>query len=215
MSELVRVSSGPEGVAVFELNAPPANTYSYDMMRQLDAAVLDARMDAGVHVIVIRGAGDKFFCAGADIGMLQGADPGFKYNFCLHARLQVVIGRGVHVALERRRRHRRGLGQRPQAVVPLLRRAHPGRQPRRQRRLRPDRLAGQAPLQRPVGADPPGERPGRPPVRVQAQLAPRKEEPRVRRRPDQVGGARQRRPRPRRDPVDQGDDRLIGLPNGP
>ncbi len=85
MSELVRVSEAAEGVAVFELNNPPANTYSYDMMRALDAAILDARMDPSVHVIVIRGVGDKFFCAGADIGMLQGADPDFKYHFCLHA----------------------------------------------------------------------------------------------------------------------------------
>jgi enoyl-CoA hydratase/carnithine racemase len=73
------------GVALIELNDPPANTYSYEMMREIDAAVLDARMDAGVHVIVITGAGDKFFCAGANIGMLKDADPGFKYYFCLHA----------------------------------------------------------------------------------------------------------------------------------
>jgi enoyl-CoA hydratase len=73
------------GVCVIELNDPPANTYSYDMMREIDAAVLDARMDPGVHVIVIRGAGDKFFCAGANIGMLKDADPEFKYYFCLHA----------------------------------------------------------------------------------------------------------------------------------
>ena len=85
MSELVKVSEAAAGVAVFELNNPPANTYSYDMMRALDAAILDARMDPSVHVIVIRGVGDKFFCAGADIGMLQGADPDFKYHFCLHA----------------------------------------------------------------------------------------------------------------------------------
>ena len=38
---------------VLELNEPPANTYSYEMMRELDAAVLDARMDADVHVIVL------------------------------------------------------------------------------------------------------------------------------------------------------------------
>ena len=74
-----------DGVCVIELNDPPANTYSYDMMREIDAAVLDARMDAGVHVIVIRGAGEKFFCAGANIGMLKDADPDFKYYFCLHA----------------------------------------------------------------------------------------------------------------------------------
>jgi len=74
-----------DGVATIELNDPPANTYSYEMMREIDAAVLDARMDAAVHVIVLRGAGEKFFCAGANIGMLKEADPEFKYYFCLHA----------------------------------------------------------------------------------------------------------------------------------
>lgn len=74
-----------EGIVQLSLNAPPVNGYSYDMMRQIDAAVLDARMDPSVHVIVITGQGEKFFCAGADIGMLQKADPTFKYYFCLHA----------------------------------------------------------------------------------------------------------------------------------
>jgi enoyl-CoA hydratase len=73
------------GVAVIELTNPPANTYSYDMMRQLDEAILRARFDDNVHVLVIRGAGDKFFCAGADINMLNSVTPGFKYYFCLHA----------------------------------------------------------------------------------------------------------------------------------
>jgi enoyl-CoA hydratase len=74
-----------EGVAIFELDEPPANTYSYEMMQQLDAAILKARMDENVHVLVLRGAGDKFFCAGASISMLTKADPTFKYYFCLHA----------------------------------------------------------------------------------------------------------------------------------
>jgi enoyl-CoA hydratase len=74
-----------DGVATIELNDPPANTYSYDMMREIDAAVLDARMDRTVSVIVLRGAGEKFFCAGANISMLKEADPEFKYYFCLHA----------------------------------------------------------------------------------------------------------------------------------
>ena len=73
------------GLVVMELNNPPANTYSYAMMQELDRAILDARMDPDVHVVVLRGKGDKFFCAGADIGMLQQADPHFKYHFCLHA----------------------------------------------------------------------------------------------------------------------------------
>ena len=74
-----------DGVAVLTLNDPPANTYSYEMMQELDRAVLAARMDEGVHVIVIRGEGEKFFCAGANISMLAGVTPEFKYYFCLHA----------------------------------------------------------------------------------------------------------------------------------
>jgi len=74
-----------DGIAVIELNDPPANTYSYEMMLEIDGAILAARMDPSVHVIVLRGAGEKFFCAGANIGMLRDADPDFKYYFCLHA----------------------------------------------------------------------------------------------------------------------------------
>ncbi len=73
------------GVAVIELNDPPANTYTYEMNRQLDTAILEARLDDAVHVIVLRGAGDKFFSAGANIKMLSEVTPGFKYYFCLHA----------------------------------------------------------------------------------------------------------------------------------
>jgi enoyl-CoA hydratase/carnithine racemase len=73
------------GVAVIELCDPPANTYTYEMNRQLDEAILKARMDNDVHVIVLTGAGDKFFSAGANIKMLASVDPTFKYYFCLHA----------------------------------------------------------------------------------------------------------------------------------
>src|SRR5215211_8485049 len=74
-----------KGVAIFELNDPPANTYTYEMNRELDECILRARMDDEVHVIVLRGAGDKFFSAGANIKMLSEVTPGFKYYFCLHA----------------------------------------------------------------------------------------------------------------------------------
>lgn len=73
------------GVAVLQLDDPPANTYSYEMMQQLDAAILRARMDESVHVMILRGAGERFFCAGANIAMLRTASPQFKYYFCLHA----------------------------------------------------------------------------------------------------------------------------------
>ncbi|MEQ8455732.1 MAG: enoyl-CoA hydratase/isomerase family protein [Sandaracinaceae bacterium] len=74
-----------EGVGHIELSNPPANAYSVEMMRDLDQAILEARFDDDCHVVLLTGAGEKFFCAGADIGMLQAVTPRFKYQFCLHA----------------------------------------------------------------------------------------------------------------------------------
>jgi len=73
------------GVAILTLDDPPANTYTYEMFQDFDSAVLEARMDDDVHVIVVTGMGEKFFCAGASIQMLNTVTPTFKYYFCLHA----------------------------------------------------------------------------------------------------------------------------------
>lgn len=73
------------GIGWIEMNDPPANTYTYEMMQELDDAILRARMDTSVHVLVLRGAGEKFFSAGANIKMLSSVTPEFKYYFCLHA----------------------------------------------------------------------------------------------------------------------------------
>jgi enoyl-CoA hydratase/carnithine racemase len=72
-------------VARLTLHDPPVNGYTHDMMRELDARILDARFDDAVEVMVLTGHGEKFFCAGANIGVLQQATPSFKYYFCLHA----------------------------------------------------------------------------------------------------------------------------------
>jgi len=74
-----------DGIALLALNDPPANTYTYEMMQELDRAILAARMDENVHVIVLTGGGEKFFSAGANIRMLTEMTPTFKYFFCLHA----------------------------------------------------------------------------------------------------------------------------------
>ncbi len=73
------------GVATITLNNAPANCYTHEMMVDLDAAILKARFDDTVHAVVLTGAGEKFFCAGADIKMLASVTPKFKYFFCLHA----------------------------------------------------------------------------------------------------------------------------------
>jgi enoyl-CoA hydratase/carnithine racemase len=73
------------GVATITLNDPPMNAFTHEMMKDLDDAILDARFDNDVHVIILTGHGERFFCAGANIQMLSAVDPSFKYYFCLHA----------------------------------------------------------------------------------------------------------------------------------
>jgi enoyl-CoA hydratase/carnithine racemase len=95
-NKLVNYGTTPHGIAVIELasdaaGAPLApgaqgpNTYTHEMMRDIDEAVLKARFDDNVHVIVLTGNGEKFFSAGASIQMLNKVTPGYKYMFCLHA----------------------------------------------------------------------------------------------------------------------------------
>src|SRR5690349_6805134 len=72
------------GVATITLNDPPMNAFTHEMMKDLDEAILDARFDNDVHVIILTGHGDRFFCAGANIQMLSEVDETFKYYFCLH-----------------------------------------------------------------------------------------------------------------------------------
>lgn len=85
MSERLIDYEVQDGIGIITMVDPPANTYTHEMMRELDGAILEARFDESVYVIMLRGAGEKFFSAGANIAMLQKADPYFKYYFCLHA----------------------------------------------------------------------------------------------------------------------------------
>jgi enoyl-CoA hydratase/carnithine racemase len=82
--ELVRYEA-KDGVAILTLADPPANTYTHEMMVDLDRQIVRARFDESVYVILIVGEGEKFFCAGANISMLNSVTPLFKYYFCLHA----------------------------------------------------------------------------------------------------------------------------------
>ncbi len=57
-----------ESFAVVTLNRPPANAISEQLMRELNAALSSVESDAAVRSVIITGAGDKIFCAGADLG---------------------------------------------------------------------------------------------------------------------------------------------------
>jgi len=72
------------GVALIELNRPPVNSYTHELLRELDEALLQARFDDEVHVLAITGKVEKFFSAGADINMLADKPLSYKNNFALH-----------------------------------------------------------------------------------------------------------------------------------
>jgi enoyl-CoA hydratase/carnithine racemase len=57
-----------EGFAVVTLNRPPANAISEGLMRDLNAALSAVENDDAVRAVIITGAGDRIFCAGADLG---------------------------------------------------------------------------------------------------------------------------------------------------
>ena len=95
-NNLVNYGVTDNGIAIIELSSDSAgepwvegktsvNTYTHAMMRDIDEAVLKARFDDDVSVIIMTGHGEKFFSAGASISMLDSVSPGFKYFFCLHA----------------------------------------------------------------------------------------------------------------------------------
>jgi enoyl-CoA hydratase/carnithine racemase len=64
--ETVRVARD-ESVAVLTLNRPPANAINEQLVRDLDAALEEVRADNAVRAVVLTGAGDRIFCAGADL----------------------------------------------------------------------------------------------------------------------------------------------------
>jgi enoyl-CoA hydratase/carnithine racemase len=57
-----------ESFAVITLNRPPANAISEPLMRELNAALSELQGDDAVRAVIITGAGDRIFCAGADLG---------------------------------------------------------------------------------------------------------------------------------------------------
>jgi enoyl-CoA hydratase/carnithine racemase len=57
-----------ETFAIVTLNRPPANAISEQLMHELDAALSAVQSDDAVRSVIITGAGDRIFCAGADLG---------------------------------------------------------------------------------------------------------------------------------------------------
>ena len=95
-NNLVNYGVTDNGIAIIELisdsdgnplteGKTPVNTYTREMWEDIDQAILNARFDGDVSVIMLTGHGEKFFSAGASINYLNSLSPRYKYFFCLHA----------------------------------------------------------------------------------------------------------------------------------
>jgi enoyl-CoA hydratase len=95
-NNLVNYGVTDNGIAIIELisdtdgkplseGRTSVNTYTREMWEDIDQAILTARFDGDVSVILLTGHGDKFFSAGASINYLNTLSPRYKYFFCLHA----------------------------------------------------------------------------------------------------------------------------------
>ena len=77
-----------DGVATVTLNRPEQrNPLSTGMLRDLLAALAWCRETAGVRVVVLTGAGDRAFCAGADLASFRAGVPELERH---HGRRLIV-----------------------------------------------------------------------------------------------------------------------------
>ncbi len=83
-----------DGVALITLDRPEAlNALSQRLVAELSAAFRQARTDAAVKGVVVTGAGEKAFAAGADIAEFADMDPLTAHRFA-------VRGQGVMTQIE-------------------------------------------------------------------------------------------------------------------
>ncbi len=60
--------------AILTLQHPPANTWNRESLQALQQAVLDLNHDRSVYALILTGAGDRFFSAGADLNLFTSGD---------------------------------------------------------------------------------------------------------------------------------------------
>ena len=75
MSGLVRVETA-EGIRTLTVNRPEKlNALNSEVLAELDAAIGEAEAESSLRCVILTGAGEKAFIAGADIGELAKLDP--------------------------------------------------------------------------------------------------------------------------------------------
>jgi enoyl-CoA hydratase/carnithine racemase len=68
MDESVVLKQIDNGIATLTLNRPQVmNCVNFDLLRAMEGFLADMRFDPRIRVVIVTGAGDKAFCAGADL----------------------------------------------------------------------------------------------------------------------------------------------------
>src|SRR5215211_1071203 len=77
MSTMKYIQVEPQGdIAVIKINRPEAlNAMNTDVIAELSRALDIVGVDDGIKVVIITGAGERSFCAGADIAYMVNIDP--------------------------------------------------------------------------------------------------------------------------------------------
>jgi methylglutaconyl-CoA hydratase len=94
MGNTVLVTKSQDGIAVITLNRPEAaNALSLEMLEAFQKALDEIKYDKSVRCVIITGAGEKAFCAGADLKERAGMDT-------VQVRKTVALIRGNINAIE-------------------------------------------------------------------------------------------------------------------
>jgi len=56
-----------EGITKLTINRPPVNVMNYEMLLEINTALEELAKDAETKVLLIRGSGDRAFCAGVEV----------------------------------------------------------------------------------------------------------------------------------------------------
>jgi len=83
------------GLGYVTLNRPPANSYDFGFIEELDRAVQQAEADPEVRVVVVRSALERFFSAGADVRAFSENPPDRNMELVRYAHR--VLGRIAQV----------------------------------------------------------------------------------------------------------------------
>lgn len=90
-----------DGVGLLQIHRPPANAHNFEVLQELDRAILSVRFDETVKVVVFTSAIPSFFSAGFDIQVLRDESPeyvGLSSQFSKEVMMRMQTTRKIFIA---------------------------------------------------------------------------------------------------------------------